>query len=553
MIKGPVPVKRKSTVWKQGEDGVSALVLVEEIKPASMRIDPWNLYPDYPACGESIHNGSFIWEYDQISERKLQDLKGLPGYLDSQIDKCIAEGPSGGSDAATRMDVQARSSKTLYDIWYFHGNATHEDMKAAGCDCEEGEVVPAAVTLVNDRVIKAKLSTLDSGEFPYDVFVWQAKPGCWWGIGVGHQVMTPQRMLNAAARQLMDNNGLSAMPIMVIDDDQFEPADDTGDYTLRPGMTLRRKAKTDGSVKASEAVVAITIANMQEQLMNTINFALQMAERCTGMSAQQEGAQGANQETAAGREILQANAGALMRRICKIFDDRMAPHIARYYEWLLTHGDDESEKGDFVIDVLGSTVMFERDAKNMLVSQMIDRAANPIYGLNPKKLAKEWLSSQGYDVERVEYTAEEEKQMAEAAANQPQNPAIAVAELREKGATERQAIKSQEAAAKMAADTDRDNIFQQTMAGREETLQAFKERELVLKERIALMSENGDMARKLKDSEDKMEKLKVDLAKLTMELRAQKELAGRDGMGPEVAKPKNEPPGQAPDGTAFQR
>lgn len=554
VLKGPFPKKFKGKKVNV-TNGMTSIEMVESMKPVSRVIHPRNLFPD-PACGESIHDGSYVWERDFITAKQLKalmgstDSTGEPLYLDDQIAECLIEGPGKKYSSDPRCD---RSDKDKFEIWYFHGNATHEDMKAAGCDCEEGEVVPAAVTLVNDRVIKAKLSTLDSGEFPYDVFVWQAKPGCWWGIGIGHQVMTAQRMLNAAARQLMDNNGLSAMPILVIDDDHFEPADGTNDYTVRPGLTLRRKSGSDGSVKASEAIEDIVIENMQVQLMNTINFALQMAERCTGMSAQQEGTQGANQETAAGREILQANAGALMRRICKIFDDRMAPHIARYYEWLLTHGDDESEKGDFVIDVLGSTVMFERDAKNMLVSQMIDRAANPIYGLNPKKLAKEWLSSQGYDVERVEYTAEEEKQMAEAAANQPQNPAVEVATIREQGATQRQQIKSQEVAAKIAADTDRDTLYEQTMAAREQTLQDFKERELVLKERIELLKQNGEMARKLKDSEDKADKIKAELAQTVMELEAQKQLAGRDGMGPEVAKPKNEPPGQAPDGTAFQR
>ena len=50
-----------------------------------------------------------------------------------------------------------------------------------------------------------------------------------------------------------------------------------------------------------------------------------------------------------------------------------------------------------------------------------------------------------------------------------------------------------------------------------------------------------------------LENLAAELAQTVMELNAQKQLAGRDGMGPEVAKPKNEPPGQAPDGTAFQR
>lgn len=548
VLKGPFPKKFKGKKVNVTH-GQTTVEMVESMKPVSKVIHPRNLFPD-PACGDSIHDGSYVWERDYITAKQLKalvgstDSEGNPLYLDDQIALCLKEGPNRKYSDDPKCE---RSDKDKFEIWYFHGNATHEDMAAAGCHCEEGDVVPAAVTIVNDHVIKAKLSPLDSGEFPYDVFVWQAKPGCWWGIGIGHQVMTPQRMLNAAARQLMDNNGLSAMPILVIDDDHFDPADGTADYTLRPGLTLRRRANSDGSVNARDAVVAINIPNMQEYLMNSINFALQMAERCTGMSAQQEGAQGANQETAAGREILQANAGALMRRICKIFDDRMAPHIARYYEWLLTHGDDESEKGDFVIDVLGSTVMFEKDAKNMLVAQMIDRAANPVYGLNPKKMAQEWLSSQGYDVERIKYTPEEEKQMAEAAANAPKAPAIEVAQIREQGATQRQQIKSQEMMQKIQADTDRDTLYEQTMAQREQTLQSFKERELMLKREIELMKQNSESARLV-------EELKTKLADTTMKLAMQEKLARIPPDGaPQVANPPSEPPQRAPDGQAFQQ
>ena len=34
------------------------------------------------------------------------------------------------------------------------------------------------ITMVNCRVIKAAINPLDSGEFPYDVMVWQRRPAC---------------------------------------------------------------------------------------------------------------------------------------------------------------------------------------------------------------------------------------------------------------------------------------------------------------------------------------------------------------------------------------
>jgi hypothetical protein len=51
----------------------------------------------------------------------------------------------------------------------------------------------------------------------------------------------------------------------------------------------------------------------------------------------------------------------------------------------------------------------------------------------------------------------------------------------------------------------------------------------------------------------KLADIKAMLAGKVMDLRTQKELAGKDGKGPEVATPPNEPPGRAPNGEAYQQ
>ena len=46
--------------------------------------------------------------------------------------------------------------------------------------------------------------------------------------------------------------------------------------------------------------------------------------------------------------------------------------------------------------------------------------------------------------------------------------------------------------------------------------------------------------------------LKAKLADTTLKLQVQRELAGADGKGPQVATPPDEPPGRAPNGMAYQ-
>jgi hypothetical protein len=553
VLKGPVPQRFKAKKANFGALGGASIEMIEKIRPVSKCLHPKDFFPD-PGCGEDIHCGSYVWERGEITAKGLRDLLGMigpdgrPMYLDDQIMACLAEGPQGKLEGASRV----AEDKTKFEIWYFYGSADHEDMKAAGCECDEAEVYPCEVTMVNGRVIKCERSLLDSGEFPYDVVVWQQKPGTWTGIGVGHQIATPQRMLIAATRNLMDNAGLSSAPILVIDDDVIEPADGSGDVTLRPRMTYRRKVNADPkSVK--DAIVSITIPSLQGELMGIINFALQMAEKVTGITVQTSGQQGENEETATGRQILQNNAGSLIRRVCKIFDDRMAPHIGKYYEWLLLFGEHPDEKGDWVIDVMGSTVLFERDAQNMLVAQMIDRAANPIYGLNPEKLAKEWLISQGVDITRVEYSEDEKKQMAEAAQQKPADPTIEAAKLRAESAEKIAATREQGQTERAKLDADRDTIYEQAAMARAEELQRYNLEKLAREKELALLKESGENARLI-------EKLKTEVAKLTMELNTQRELAhaarmdGKDNPGaehPQVRTPPSEPPARAQPGQAF--
>lgn len=234
ILKGPVPVKRFNRV-SMSDGGMLALAIQESISPATIAVDPWNFFPD-PACGENIHEGAFVWEMDRMTTKKLRELKGLPGVLDFQIDKAIEKGPSGDLDDSNGFKNAAirPQDDDRYTVWHYYGTAEREDLEAAGIDIPiEGDVsVPAIITMVNDCVIKAALNPLDSGEFPYDVMPWQRRAGTPFGMGVAKQINTPQRMLNAATRNMMDNAAFTAGPQLIVRKGAVQPAD--GQWALTP-------------------------------------------------------------------------------------------------------------------------------------------------------------------------------------------------------------------------------------------------------------------------------------------------------------------------------
>lgn len=426
VLKGPVPVKRKNRVVVD-EEGIPTLVLKIDIAPATRRIDPNNLFPD-PACGENIHNGSYIWERDRITRKKLEDLKGTPGYIDSQIDLCLKEGPQKAELADDKNNKQLnQDTKDLFEIWYYHGIVAKEDIEALGCQCEDGQTIHGVITMVNGHVIKGALNHLDTGEFPYDVMNWQSVSGRWAGIGVSRQIRTPQRIVNAATRNMMDNAGLSAGPQIVIRLGVVEPADGNNEITPRKVWHI---AEDSDITDAKQAFSVFNIDSKQAELKAIIDFGMKLAEDVTGLPLLMQGQQGKAPDTLGGMQLLNNNNSVVLRRLAKNYDDSITePHVRRYYDWLMQYGDD-NEKGDYQIDARGSSALVQRELENQTIVEMGQLVNNPAFGVNPKKWFGEYCKSKHLDPKKFQYTEEEQKQIDEMAKNGPSDPRVAVAQIR---------------------------------------------------------------------------------------------------------------------------
>jgi len=416
VFKGPYPVMRTSRMAiKDSVTQATQFVKFDEIKPGSKRIDAWNFFPD-PACGENIHNGSYTWEREHIGPRQIKEMLADPSYETAELLAVLREGPS-----RTREGTEAvyRPGENEFEMWIFYGHCAREHLARLGVEMEEGDEdrVPTMAVMINDRLVKVVLSPQEDGEFPYDVLAWQRRPGMPWGVGISRQIRTAQRMLNGSARAMMDNAGLSASPQIVIGNG-ITPQDNS--FSLRPGKVWRAEADADASdVRA--AFNAFVVPSVQAPLMNIINFALKMAEDTTGMPAMLQGIRGDAPNTLGGMQMQNNNATSVLRRLAKRFDDYMTrPHIQRYFDWMMTYSDDESIKGDFQIDVRASSALVERDAQQQFLMTLLQVSANPIYELDPAKLAAELCKGQRLDPANFQLTDQQKAQRAQ----QGQDPTL---------------------------------------------------------------------------------------------------------------------------------
>jgi hypothetical protein len=439
ILKGPFPDKSTAVAFVNG-----TLVSESLIVPRSKRVDPWNFYPD-PACGESIHDGQFVFEKDYLTAKKLRELKGLSGYIAEQIDECIEEGPmtrEGGDKSPSTYGRKASTDKDLYEVWYGYATVEKADLEAAGVDVDGIGLdhISAIVTMVNRRVIKAAINPLDSGAFPYDVIPWQRVAGSWAGLGVSRQMRSSQQVANAALRNMMDNAGLSGGPILIIKQGLIVPAD--GDWTLRPRKVFYATEDADIQ-RVNDAITAVNIPSMQAELQNILTFALQSCEQVTGFPLLMMGANSqTTPDTYGGQILATANASTVLRAIARNYDDCITTqHIGRYYEYLLLNGEDDSEKGDFQVIARGSSTLVEKEIQAQEQLQLIQMAGNPAFGLDPKKLMAEYLKSRRFDPRKVQYSEEEMAKMSQ----QPPQPAPAVqaAQIRSQASVEVAKINAQ--------------------------------------------------------------------------------------------------------------
>jgi hypothetical protein len=527
VIKGPVPTKRKISKWMKGADGVSGVEITEEIQPESVRIDPWNLFPD-PVCGESIHNGSYVFERDYITEKKLDDLRGLPGYIDTQIDKCILEGPGNRKE---HDQNNKSSSKDQFEIWYAHIEIKADELIACGCEVEGKKNYPALITMVNNHVIRAALNPMDSGVFPYDIIPWKRRPGMPWGMGLARQLRTPQRMVTAATRRLADNAGLGSGPMFVV---RRGVQPENGIWEIAPLKVWVEEDDSTGN--ATAPVSAVVIPMMQVELTNIIQLAMKMAEDVTGMPQLMQGNQGSAPDTVGGMTILNNNANAVLRRMARVFDFYgTSPHIKRYYDWLMTYGEDDGMKDEFQVVARGSTALVERDIQSQEMVNILQMSLNPAFGKNPKLTMNEYLKSRRFDPAAFDYTEDEISKMQ--SQQPPPDPRIQAAQMR-----------SQDVQAQIKADADHaqaDYVFKKWA----------KEQDILI-----------DQANLSAEQKQAFDDHKVDLATLSMKLKTQTALSEKniahsrdtstaqhmmDFHKNQVTQPAVEPVGRADNGNSF--
>lgn len=564
VLKGPFPQPSKQRATRKGPNGIE-LGIRKITLPASKWVNVWNFYPD-PTCGEDIQDGDHVFEREWAGERQVRKLKESPGYIISQIDKVIIEGPQKinirDGEKSPEADDAAQLKKGKYEIWYFYGMLTAEEM---GCVCDAMQTSPekraamlppdktqvyAIVTLINNSVVKAAVNPLETGEFPYHAMSWQRRTGSWAGVGIAEQIATPQKMLTAAIRSMLDNAGISAGGQIVIDTSIITPAD--GDMGMGPHKIWYLNGEGE-RLNVNEAFGLFKIDNVTAELMQIVDLAMKQGEEATSIPLITQGQSGPTTPDTYGAAALQNNnANQLLRDIGYRFDDSITvPETNQYYEYLILDPDvPDDEKGDWTIDAHGSSALVDMALEKQFIGSLAPYVVNPVYEISPAKWSTVYIEANRVDPKKLKYTDEE---IAALKAQQPAAaPQIEVAKINAQTRVQEIAARSADAQADNAR-ADRELLTNVTVELH--TLQ--------LKKELAMLEYSNRNQQTLTQAQ-------AELAKTTMTLQAQERLNEQNNtldlhkhhnpapqaerpQRPRGAKPLAQAPDRAAPGQAFSQ
>ena len=485
VLKGPYPIVRTDKRWAN-LDGVTVLQASERIAPTSRCISVWDFFPD-PASGDDVQSGSYVLERDYLTARQLRRLARDPAYQGEAIRLALEEGPQ----RRGRDDRQARefpgetrmTDSDVFEVWYYWGDIPAEDLQSLGVDGlpPEQTHMAAIVTMVNERIVKAALNPMDTGDFPYDVFPWEPVDGQPWGRGVPRKMSVPQRMLNAAARAMLENAGLSSGPQVIMRKGLVTPADGRYDIT---GRKLWFFEGDDTTTDIRQVFHVFSIASNQAELQNIIAFALQMADETAALPMLMQGEQNPGRpETLGGQTMRMNNASGMLRRIAKQADDSMfVPHLTRYYDWGMQHGP-EAIKGDLQVKAKGSSTLFQRDQSNQFLLQSAPLVQDPKFRIDPERWFAEMCKANHFDTATIQYSEQRWQELQAQQAEQaqqhgaPADPRLAAAAERTKQVQIETAARSQDLQAgreAAAAEHERERQHQAAIKAIEREIQVME-------------------------------------------------------------------------------
>lgn len=382
VLKGPVARKRREMKWVPTADGFDPQV-TEVVKPDFEAVSPFDLYP--APMSKGVDDG-YMCERLRLTRSDLADMKGVQGYDDDAIDAVLERCSSGGltdwlftgldqsRNVAEGRDFEQMDPEGRIDAVLFWGYVQGQSLIDWGLDKElvadPLREYSAEVMLIGTEVVKAVLNEDPMGRKPYYVTSFRKIPGSFWGMGLCEVIADIQSVCNSAARNIVNNMGLSSGPQVGVDVGKMPDGEDVTE--LFPWKIWQFDMGMEGGTRPpmwffQPNSVTAELLKIYEYFSNEADNKSGIPRYATGM---EQGGGALN--TASGLSMMLGNAARGIKRVVKNIDfDVIEPSVQRRVEYEFLYNPDKMYKGDIKVLARGSTAMLQKEMLQMRQNEFL--------------------------------------------------------------------------------------------------------------------------------------------------------------------------------------
>lgn len=381
-LKGPIKRRRKVMKWVDGR-----LQPVDVIRNEWERVNPFMIY--WAPWAWDINDG-FVIERHKLTRDSLQALIGVPGYNEDAIREVLNNFAMGGMNSDWLWIDSATAEAEGKDVSETMNNSDLVDALQLW-DSIEGRLLlewgvpedeiddpalsyPCEVWLIGNQVIRAVLNYDPIGRKPYYVTSYESKPGSVDGNGVADLCRDSQAMVNATARAMANNMGISSGPQVGVNISRLPPGEDITDLHPWKIWQFQSSEFNDGSPPLE---FFQPNSNAQELMAVFENFS-DRADEDTMIPKYMTGGHtpGAGR-TSSGLSMMISNAGKGIKQVINNIDKHViVPAIERLYQDNLRYNEDPDIVGDVQILAKGASSLVVKEAEAIRRNEFLQMVLN---------------------------------------------------------------------------------------------------------------------------------------------------------------------------------
>lgn len=381
-MKGPVKRRRKVMKWVDG-----AMQPVEVVRNEWERVDPFMLY--WAPWAWDINDG-FVIERHRMTRDQLQALIGVPGYNEDAIRSVLYDFNGAGfssdwlwvdtslSEAEGKDTLHTTVNEDLIDALQLWDSVEGKLLLEWGLSEDEipdpALSYPCEVWLIGSTVVRAVLNYDPIGRKPYYLTSYEAKPGSVDGKGVADLCRDSQLMMNATARALANNMGISSGPQVGVNVSRMPPGEEITD--LHPWKIWQFES-SEYADSAPPLSFFQPPSNAAELMAVFEKFSERADEDTMIPKYMTGGHQPGAGRTSSGLSMMISNAGKGIKQVINNIDKNViVPAIERLYQDNLRYNQDPEIVGDVQIVARGASSLVVKEAEAIRRNEFLQLVLN---------------------------------------------------------------------------------------------------------------------------------------------------------------------------------